>query len=491
MAAENRDHVVELVVHDTPPSPSPSPSSEAEIIPLLNPVQKPKINIFTISYPRTKTREQVTRLPESETSPVTQFILWVWSGSRYSGLLCMAISSVIYFVMEVLSDVFSAQSIPLFETAFTRCTIVTILSYFWLRKSGHSIFGQTHVRKLLVLRALMGYLSLMSYEQVTRLPESETSPVTQFILWVWSGSRYSGLLCMAISSVIYFVMEVLSDVFSAQSIPLFETAFTRCTIVTILSYFWLRKSGHSIFGQTHVRKLLVLRALMGYLSLMSYVYWLPLSQAIVLSFTTPIMASIAARIILNEKLKIADIGGLACSFFGVLFIFRQILTNQGSLVKAGEANNTYLSGSHHIYVVLVGLFSSTTGGISYCLIRAGAKASDQPVVTVFSFGILASPAAGICTFSFEDFVLPDLHSFLLMLVLGVLAFFAEVFLARGLQLEKTTKAANVQYILAALSQLWSISSSRIAPSFGRLVGCLLILISVCCTMYIGPDKEME
>ncbi len=37
---------------------------------------------------------------------------------------------------------------------------------------------------------------------------------------------------------------------------------------------------------------------------------LPLSQAIVLSFTTPIMASIAARIILHEKLKIADIGGM-------------------------------------------------------------------------------------------------------------------------------------------------------------------------------------
>ena len=56
MAAENGDHVVELVVHDAPPSSSPPLSSEAEIIPLLNPVQKPKINIFTISYPRTKTR---------------------------------------------------------------------------------------------------------------------------------------------------------------------------------------------------------------------------------------------------------------------------------------------------------------------------------------------------------------------------------------------------------------------------------------------------
>jgi drug/metabolite transporter (DMT)-like permease len=36
-----------------------------------------------------------------------------------------------------------------------------------------------------------------------------------------------------------------------------------------------------------------------------------LSQAIVLSFTTPIMASIVARIILHEKLKIVDVGGIA------------------------------------------------------------------------------------------------------------------------------------------------------------------------------------
>ncbi|XP_062150414.1 probable transport protein YPL264C [Alnus glutinosa] len=389
-STEDGDDAVELIVRDASALEDDAAAAVVvsdEIIPLLNQGEKPKINIFTVSYPRGKPREQVTRVHEAETSPVTRFILWVWSGSRYSGLLCMAISSIIYFIMEVLSDVFSAQSIPLFETAFARCILIMTLSYFWLRKSGHSILGQTHVRKLLISRALMGFLSLMSY--------------------------------------VYCIQR------------------------------------------------------------------LPLSQAIVLSFTTPIMASIAARIILHEKLKIADIGGLACSFFGVLFIFRQLLTTKGALVKAGEASNIYLRGSHHIYVVLVGLFSSITGGVSYCLIRAGAKASDQPVITAFSFGILAGPAAGICTFAFEDFVLPDSYTFLLMLVLGVLAFLAEVFLARGLQLEKTSKVVNVLYMEAALSQLWGIGSSRTAPSFGRLVGCLLILISVSCTMYIGPDKEME
>ncbi|KAH9793407.1 EamA domain-containing protein [Citrus sinensis] len=326
--------------------------------------------------------------------------------------------------------------------------------------------------------------------------ETDTS-LTNCMLWVWNGSRYSGLMCMALSSTIYFFMQVISDVFMVQSIPLFETVFTRCTVTLILSYLWLRRSGQPIFGSMHARNLLVLRALVGFLSLFSFVYSiqrLPLSQATVLSFTAPIMASIAARIILREKLKIAEIGGLALSFFGVLFIFRRILTTQavsGGLVKPGEAISLNVRGSDHMLAVLVGLFSSITGGISYCLIKAGANASDQPLVTVFSFGILASPAAGICLFFFEEFVLPSFYSFLLMLVLSILAFFAEVLLARGLQLEKTSKVANVQYIEVALTQLWGMGLSRIAPSFGRLVGCVLILVSVFYTMYIGPEKEMN
>ncbi|KAJ6329445.1 hypothetical protein OIU76_005160 [Salix suchowensis] len=312
-------------------------------------------------------------------------------------------------------------------------------------------------------------------EKGTKLREIETFPVTQFVLWIWGGSRYSGLLCVAISSTIYFVMEVLSDFFSGCS--------------RVQEYMMA-----PIFGPAHARKFLFSRALTGCFSLLSFIYCirrLPLSQAIVLSFTTPIMASIVARIILHEKLNIADVGGLACSFFGVLFIFRQILTTQGALLRVGETNYIAIKGRNHVLTVLVALFSSITGGISYCLIKAGAKASDQPLATVFSFGILATPATGICTFAFEEFVLPNAYTFFLMLILGLLSFSAEVFFAHGLQLEKTSKAANVLYMEVALSQIWGIGSRRITPSFGGLVGCLLILISVCCTLYFGPEKETE
>ncbi|KAI4305753.1 hypothetical protein L6164_029100 [Bauhinia variegata] len=383
------DHVVELIVRDpdTSSAAAVADSASDEIAPLLTQAEKPKINIFTVSYPRRRPRDEVTRLLETETSSLTQFMLWVWNGSRYSGLLCMALSSIIYFLMEVLSNSFSVQKIPLFETAFTRCAIILILSYLWLRRSDHPIFETSNVRKILVTRALVGYLSLASF--------------------------------------IYCIQR------------------------------------------------------------------LPFAQAIILNLTTPIMASVMARIFLHEKLKIADIASLACSFFGVLFIFRKMLSEQGQLVRAEELSNANGKRISHIFTVLLGLFSSMTGGISYCLVRAGAKASDQPLATVFSFGLLASPMSGICTFFFEDFVLPELQSVLLMLLLGVLAFFAEVLLARGLQLERTGKVANVQYMEAALSQLWGIAFLGVAPSFGPLVGCLLIFISLSCTMYIGPDKETE
>ncbi|MBA0704722.1 hypothetical protein Golax_016961 [Gossypium laxum] len=112
------------------------------------------------------------------------------------------------------------------------------------------------------------------------------------MLWAWSGSRYSGLLCMALSSVIYFVMEVLSENFTDNLV-----------VVT------------------------------GLLNFVFSIQRIPFSLAILLSFTTPIMASIMARIFLHEKLKITEIGGLACSFSGMLFIFQQMLTTQGTEVS--------------------------------------------------------------------------------------------------------------------------------------------------------------
>lgn len=43
-----------------------------------------------------------------------------------------------------------------------------------------------------------------------------------------------------------------------------------------------------------------------------------MSQAMILSFTTPLMASVAARFILHENLRLADVAGM------MTFVFMKI-----------------------------------------------------------------------------------------------------------------------------------------------------------------------
>lgn len=61
---------------------------------------------------------------------------------------------------------------------------------------------------------------------------------------------------------------------------------------------------------------------------------IPFSQAILLSFTIPPMASIMARIILHEKLKIAEIGG-QLTFSHSIFTYAIKLFNLNCLTMIG------------------------------------------------------------------------------------------------------------------------------------------------------------
>ncbi|CAH1412014.1 unnamed protein product [Lactuca virosa] len=79
-----------------------------------------------------------------------------------------------------------------------------------------------------------GQLPLL-WDQIPRLTETETSPFTQFIMWSWSGSRYSGLVCMALSSSVYCIMTILSNVFSEWVLPFDALNNTPCLLPSWIS----------------------------------------------------------------------------------------------------------------------------------------------------------------------------------------------------------------------------------------------------------------
>lgn len=98
------------------------------------------------------------------------------------------------------------------------------------------------------------------------------------------GWQFSQLIFSHIFSTTRFLFSLLLFVpyfnfwnnncyLAVQAIPLFEAAFTRCTVMLILSYLWLGRSNQPLFGTTHIRSILIWRALVGCLSLSSSVYW--------------------------------------------------------------------------------------------------------------------------------------------------------------------------------------------------------------------------
>ncbi|XP_072976568.1 probable transport protein YPL264C [Typha angustifolia] len=334
-----------------------------------------------------------------------------------------------------------------------------------------------------------------SKDMTSGAAETEVAFLNHIIWWAWNDSRYSGFICMASSSTIYYIMDVLMDVFPVQSIPIFETVFTRCFILVIMSILWLRRMGQPFLVPTSIRKTMIMRSITGFLSLLSFIYSvqnLHLSYAVLLNFAMPIFASFGAKIILQEKFSLVDIVGSACSFLGLLIILETTHFIRGSLNEPDQASKTLIpSTSSLIYPILAGVFSSLLGGISCCLIRLGAKASNQPVYTVLSFGILVCPLSALCALTFQEIVLPSPLTLVLMTVLGILAFLAEMLAARGLQLERISKITNILYLKVILSQLVSVAFLGREPTFHMLMGCLLIIASLCSTLFFARQKENE
>eukprot|EP01018_Ginkgo_biloba_P006917 Gb_31925 [translate_table: standard] len=325
--------------------------------------------------------------------------------------------------------------------------------------------------------------------------DNEFSGVVEFLLWAWGGSRYSGMICMALSSLTYSIMGLLVDFFTVTLVPSFETIFIRCTVILVAAFIWLKKAGQPLFGLPHVRHLLMARAIAGYLSLLGFFYSitvLPLHDAIVLNFTTPFMAAILGRVILQENWRLTEIGGSVCSFLGLFLILQPIPFFQDQIPESSVSTHLYIPGGrYYIHAILIAVLSAASGGANYCFIRAGAKASEQPLTTVFAFVAFSCPAAAICMLSFQKFVVPGFVTFIGMIIIGLLAFIAEVLLARGLQLEKAARATAVLYVEAFASHILGIMFLGQTPSVVSVFGATLIVISTMSVAYFGNDKLPE
>jgi len=192
---------------------------------------------------------------------------------------------------------------------------------------------------------------------------------------------------------------------------------------------------------------------------------LPLRDATVLNFTMPIFTAILAAVLLREKWGIREAAGTLFSFLGVLFVSQPEFIFQGGTVKI-TTSSTYMG-------MLAALFGSSLGALSYIIVRAVGQRGEPPLVCVFVFAALSVPLSSVAAL-LQGYKIPTLLEACGLLMVGLTAYIAQVFLTRGLQLENAAKATSLQYLKVLCTYLLGVAFLSETPSVTSLFGALLI-----------------
>ncbi len=129
---------------------------------------------------------------------------------------------------------------------------------------------------------------------------------------------------LMLGSTMAFGLMAIAIRFASAHVPTQEVAFFRNAFGLVALLPFLLRTGRSVFHTQQLPRYL-LRSVIGLCSMLC-AFWaighLPISQAISLSYSTPLFVTIAAVLFLGEKVRVRRWAAVVCGFIGVLIIVR-------------------------------------------------------------------------------------------------------------------------------------------------------------------------
>lgn len=207
----------------------------------------------------------------------------------------------------------------------------------------------------------------------------------------------------------------------------FVAVFYRNFIALILLLPWLIKAGGPKILQTSRKKMYVLRASVGVISMYFWFYALmniPLSDAMALSFTAPIFTAILAVVFFKEKVDIHRTISLAVGLAGVLVILRP-----GSDIFMIEG----------LYAIIAALLWANTGVMIKTLTK-----TDSPRVVVFYMVLMMTPLS--LPMALPYFEMPSLEMLFWIFLLGLTSNFFQISLSNSFAITEVSVVLPFDYL---------------------------------------------
>jgi drug/metabolite transporter (DMT)-like permease len=260
------------------------------------------------------------------------------------------------------------------------------------------------------------------------------------------------------SAIVKIAAKTYSGSFISSIRFLFGIAFISASL-------FLLKKGFRV----HNKKAWVLRGVSGATAMISYYLAIQLTssgRATLLVNTYPLFVAILGYLIFKEKISGNSIVSLIICTAGVLFVL-----NDGS--------------NYNIYGDLIALGSGIASGFAVHFIKI-CRETDSSLVIYLSpclFGLAMLPR------TYGEFGNINPHGFILLLLIGLLSFLAQFFMAYGYKEISASKGSIVFYLETALAIVFSIFiDEKLSARF--LTGLGLIILGLIINNYKGAEDSL-
>ncbi|EFN50789.1 hypothetical protein CHLNCDRAFT_142523 [Chlorella variabilis] len=278
-----------------------------------------------------------------------------------------------------------------------------------------------------------------------------------------------GLAFNALSTLFGTGMSLFAKISGSQGIGVFNIVLTRSLILVLFTGPELFYHRVNPFHDRRRRWLLVLRGVLGFCSVSSLylaVALLPLADASVLSFLSPIFVAALGPIILKERSSTGTLLGIPVAMVGV------VLVAQPGIVFGGEDHISKLG-------VAVGITQACFNALARTCVRALSQGSSERMSSIiFGQGIISCLGAAILCTTTKSFQVPtEAPVWGALLAGGLLGYLYQLALTAGLQRARAAPAVAMSY----LSVIWGILADIFVfhdlPDSLSLVGAAIICLS--------------
>ncbi|KIL58809.1 hypothetical protein M378DRAFT_85927 [Amanita muscaria Koide BX008] len=314
-------------------------------------------------------------------------------------------------------------------------------------------------------------------------------------------------LLLVIAAEAFFALMDVSIKLLGTDISVLEIVWVRMVVTYAFSiaYMYYAKINDPILGPPGVRILLTFRGMAGYIGIFGLYYslqYLPLADAVALTFLTPLFTAVFGALLLKEKFGIKEASGAMISLIGATliarppFIFGTTGHHSEMELRGPETMDEHGVTPHQrIVAVGVALLGAVGAAIEYTLIGIIGKRA-HPLHNTTYLAMLSITAATISMVVMKtSIIVPSKWSVAGLLVLvGIFGMISQTLMTMGYQREAIGRASMGVYTGMIFALILGKVIFGTVPGMMSFAGTAMILGSalyIALTNGKGEKKEGE